>query len=100
MSGARRGAFQRFRTLLHGHLFCRRGMRDPQVAAGFTVHLFPTGQGNIIGNPIEPVIKLTANPKTARTMSEHIDLMFQESCAGPNSTVPAINCRYYSADGQ
>ena len=45
-----------------------------QAAAGFTVHLFPTGQGNIIGNPIEPVIKLTANPKTAFTMNEHIDL--------------------------
>ncbi|HTS90675.1 MAG TPA: UxaA family hydrolase [Stellaceae bacterium] len=45
-----------------------------QAAAGFVVHLFPTGQGNVIGNPIEPVIKLTANPKTARTMSEHIDL--------------------------
>ena len=29
---------------------------------------------DIIGNPIEPVIKLTANPKTARTMPEHIDL--------------------------
>jgi (2R)-sulfolactate sulfo-lyase subunit beta len=34
-----------------------------QAAAGF-----------VVGNPIEPVIKLTANPKTARTMSEHIDL--------------------------
>ncbi len=45
-----------------------------QAAAGFVVHLFPTGQGNIIGNPIEPVIKLTANPRTARTMSEHVDL--------------------------
>ena len=45
-----------------------------QAAAGFVVHLFPTGQGNVIGNPIEPVIKLTANPKTARTMEEHIDL--------------------------
>jgi len=45
-----------------------------QAAAGFVVHLFPTGQGNVIGNPIEPVIKLTANPKTERTMSEHIDL--------------------------
>tara|TARA_B100001123_G_scaffold154592_1_gene179110 strand:- start:2343 stop:3512 length:1170 start_codon:yes stop_codon:yes gene_type:complete len=45
-----------------------------QAAAGFTVHLFPTGQGNVVGNPIEPVIKLTANPKTAATMSEHIDL--------------------------
>lgn len=45
-----------------------------QAAAGFVVHLFPTGQGNVIGNPIEPVIKLTGNPKTARTMGEHIDL--------------------------
>ncbi|MFB3135059.1 MAG: UxaA family hydrolase [Rhodospirillales bacterium] len=45
-----------------------------QAAAGFTVHLFPTGQGNVIGNPIEPVIKLTANPRTARTMGEHVDL--------------------------
>ena len=45
-----------------------------QAAAGFVVHLFPTGQGNVIGNPIEPVIKLTANPRTARTMREHVDL--------------------------
>jgi (2R)-sulfolactate sulfo-lyase subunit beta len=43
-------------------------------AAGAVVHLFPTGQGNIIGNPVVPVIKLTANPLTARTMSEHIDV--------------------------
>lgn len=45
------------------------------MGAGEAVlHLFPTGQGNIIGNPIVPVIKITANPLTARTMSEHIDL--------------------------
>ena len=44
------------------------------AAAGAVVHFFPTGQGNIIGNPIEPVIKLTANAMTAATMSEHIDL--------------------------
>ena len=43
-------------------------------AAGAVVHLFPTGQGNVIGNPVVPVIKLTANPLTARTMSEHIDV--------------------------
>ncbi len=43
------------------------------AAAGYAVHFFPTGQGNVIGNPILPVIKLTANPRTARTMSEHID---------------------------
>lgn len=44
------------------------------AAAGFVVHFFPTGQGNVIGNPILPVIKLCANPRTVRTMSEHIDL--------------------------
>ena len=44
------------------------------AAAGFAVHLFPTGQGNVIGNPILPVIKLSANPRTVRTMGEHIDL--------------------------
>jgi (2R)-sulfolactate sulfo-lyase subunit beta len=44
------------------------------AASGAVVHLFPTGQGNIVGHPIEPVIKLSANPLTCRTMSEHIDL--------------------------
>lgn len=43
------------------------------AAAGFVCHLFPTGQGNIIGNPVEPVIKLSANPLTVKTMSEHMD---------------------------
>ena len=45
-----------------------------QAAGGFAVHIFPTGQGNIIGNPIEPVIKVTENPRTVRTMGEHVDL--------------------------
>jgi (2R)-sulfolactate sulfo-lyase subunit beta len=44
------------------------------AASGAVVHLFPTGQGNVIGNPILPVIKLSANPITCSTMSEHIDL--------------------------
>ena len=44
------------------------------AASGFAAHLFPTGQGNVIGNPILPVIKLCANPMTVRTMSEHIDV--------------------------
>ena len=43
-------------------------------AGGAVLHLFPTGQGNIVGHPVEPVIKLTANPRTAATMVEHIDL--------------------------
>lgn len=44
------------------------------AAKGSVVHLFTTGQGNIVGNPIIPVIKITANPKTATQMSEHIDV--------------------------
>src|SRR6187200_2699673 len=44
------------------------------AAAGFAVHFFPTGQGNVIGNPILPVIKICANPRTVRLMSEHIDV--------------------------
>lgn len=44
------------------------------AAAGSVVHFFPTGQGNVIGNPILPVIKLCANPLTVATMSEHIDV--------------------------
>ena len=80
-----------------------------QAAAGFVVHLFPTGQGNIIGNPIEPVIKLTANPLTARTMSEHIDLdvsailrremnMDQAGDALINETMKVANGRITSAE--
>src|SRR3954467_13286710 len=44
------------------------------MASGAVIHLFPTGQGNVIGNPVEPVIKLTGNPITVATMKEHIDL--------------------------
>jgi (2R)-sulfolactate sulfo-lyase subunit beta len=44
------------------------------AAAGYVVHTFPTGQGNVIGNPILPVIKISGNPRTVRTMSEHIDV--------------------------
>ncbi len=43
-------------------------------AGGYVVHTFPTGQGNVIGNPIVPVIKISANPRTLRTMGEHIDV--------------------------
>ncbi|MGE5739871.1 MAG: UxaA family hydrolase [Betaproteobacteria bacterium] len=44
------------------------------AAAGYVVHFFPTGQGNVIGNPVLPVIKICANPRTVRTMSEHVDV--------------------------
>ena len=44
------------------------------AAAGYVLHLFPTGQGNVIGNPVIPVVKITGNPRTVRTMEEHVDL--------------------------
>jgi (2R)-sulfolactate sulfo-lyase subunit beta len=44
------------------------------AAAGSVVHYFPTGQGNVIGNPVIPVIKLCSNPLTVSTMTEHIDV--------------------------
>lgn len=44
------------------------------TAAGGVMNLFPTGQGNVIGNPVQPVVKITANPKTAATMADHMDV--------------------------
>ncbi len=44
------------------------------AASGYAVHFFPTGQGNVVGNPILPVIKICANPRTVRTMGEHVDV--------------------------
>ena len=43
-------------------------------AAGSVLQLFTTGNGNNIGHPIVPVVKVTANPKTVAIMSEHIDV--------------------------
>ena len=44
------------------------------AAGGYVIHTFPTGQGNVVGNPIVPVIKISGNPRTLRTMAEHIDV--------------------------
>ncbi|MCH9704628.1 MAG: UxaA family hydrolase [Proteobacteria bacterium] len=44
------------------------------AAGGYVVHTFPTGQGNVVGNPIVPVVKISGNPRTLRTMPEHIDV--------------------------
>ena len=60
--------------LVHGFVVAAAEMVTLCAAAGYVVHFFPTGQGNVIGNPILPVIKICANPKTVRTMSEHVDV--------------------------
>jgi altronate dehydratase len=50
------------------------GERWYKMWEAYVIHTFPTGQGNVVGNPIVPVIKITANPRTVRTMGEHIDV--------------------------
>lgn len=44
------------------------------AGGGGVVNLFPTGQGNVIGNPVQPVVKISANPKTVTAMSDHVDV--------------------------
>jgi (2R)-sulfolactate sulfo-lyase subunit beta len=62
------------------------------AASGAVLHLFPTGQGNIVGNPIMPVIKLSGNPLTCETMSEHIDLNVSAILKG-EMTIPEAGAR-------
>ena len=44
------------------------------VGGGAQVVVFTTGLGTPTGNPIAPVIKLTANARTARQMADNIDM--------------------------
>jgi altronate dehydratase large subunit len=44
------------------------------VAGGSQIIVFTTGRGTPVGNAVAPVIKVTGNPRTAKTMKEHIDV--------------------------
>ena len=74
------------------------------AASGFVVHLFPTGQGNVIGNPILPVIKLSANPRTVRTMSEHIDVdvsgLLRREMTPDEAGDALLECMFRTANGR
>jgi (2R)-sulfolactate sulfo-lyase subunit beta len=74
------------------------------AAAGYAVHLFPTGQGNVIGNPILPVIKLCANPRTVRTMGEHIDVdvsgMLRKELTPDQAGDKLLECMFRTANGR
>jgi len=74
------------------------------AAAGYVVHFFPTGQGNVIGNPILPVIKLCANPRTVRTMSEHIDVdvsgLLRKELTPDQAGDQLLDCMFRTANGR
>jgi (2R)-sulfolactate sulfo-lyase subunit beta len=74
------------------------------AASGYAVHLFPTGQGNVIGNPILPVIKLSANPRTVRTMSEHIDVdvsgLLRREMSPDEAGDKLLECMFRTANGR
>ena len=74
------------------------------AASGFVVHLFPTGQGNVIGNPILPVIKLSANPRTVRTMGEHIDVdvsgLLRREMSPDQAGDNLLECMFRTANGR
>ena len=45
-----------------------------KAAGGCQLIVFTTGRGNAIGNPVVPVMKVTANGETLRRMNDNIDL--------------------------
>ena len=47
-----------------------------KVAAGCQLIVFTTGRGNPIGNPIAPVLKVTANRELFRKMNDNLDMDF------------------------
>lgn len=74
------------------------------AASGYAVHFFPTGQGNVIGNPILPVIKVCANPRTVRLMSEHIDVdssgLLQREITLDQAGDKLLECMLRTANGR
>jgi (2R)-sulfolactate sulfo-lyase subunit beta len=74
------------------------------AASGYVVHFFPTGQGNVIGNPVLPVIKLCANPRTVRTMGEHIDVdvsgLLRREMTPDQAGDALIDCMFRTANGR
>ena len=74
------------------------------AASGYAVHFFPTGQGNVIGNAILPVIKVCANPRTVRLMSEHVDVdtsaLLQSELTLEQAGDKLLDCMLRTANGR
>ena len=62
------------------------------------------GTDDEIGNPIVPVIKLSANPRTVRTMSEHIDVdvsgLFRKELSPDQAGDKLLEMMFETANGR
>jgi len=64
------------------------------VAAGAQVVVFTTGRGTPLGSPVAPVIKITGNPRTYKTMKDNIDINAGTIIAG-KETIEEVGKRVY-----
>ncbi len=55
------------------------------IAGGCQLVVFSTGLGTPTGNAIAPVLRLTANGRTAKTMADNIDFDAQATIYGPET---------------
>jgi len=56
-----------------------------KVAGGCQLIVFTTGRGNPVGNPIAPVLKVTANRETFTKMGDNIDFDLSNALEGKTS---------------
>jgi altronate dehydratase large subunit len=70
--------------------------REPEIltglaSAGCNIIAFTTGRGAPQGFPFVPVIKITANQKTAKRLSDHIDMDLSTVFRGQETIIEAGN---------
>ncbi|GHH09873.1 hydrolase [Sphingomonas glacialis] len=64
------------------------------IACGAHINLFTTGRGSVVGSAISPVIKICANPETARKLAGDMDINAGRILEG-NATIGAVGDEIY-----
>jgi altronate dehydratase large subunit len=64
------------------------------IACGAHVNLFTTGRGSVVGSAISPVIKICANPETARRLAGDMDVNAGRILEG-TATIDEISAEIY-----